>query len=123
MIEAKTASGRSSESAIQTGTFLPPARSYSLKEVNATTQRCSGDSQRRQCGLFVLRMFVTPGSVLRSFVTNFGDGMPQRIIVNSRSPSYPFRTTGASMSGKTPGRLGRLPVRSVIALVNCRIAA
>jgi hypothetical protein len=37
-------------------------------------------------------------------------GKPQRIIVNSRSPSGAARTTGAIVSGNTAGRPGRLPV-------------
>src|SRR5258705_13218603 len=57
----------------------------------------------RQCGDAVLRMLVTGGP------PNFGGGgIPQRIIISSRSPSI-VRTTGAGQSGKTPGIGGRLP--------------
>lgn len=46
---AKQARGRSSPRANQTGTFLPSGPvSYSENEVNGTTQRLAGPSQRRQ---------------------------------------------------------------------------
>src|SRR5580698_761522 len=84
-IPAKKASGRVSSRANQTGGFFPSGRlSGSEKLVNGTTQRCSGSSQRRQCGEATLRIFVTPGSELRPFSANAGDGMPQRAIVSSR---------------------------------------
>jgi hypothetical protein len=51
-----------------------------------------------------------------------GPGMPHRIIVNSRPPSPVFLTTGASMSGKIDGSIGKLPVVSCIARVSARIA-
>jgi hypothetical protein len=61
---------------------------YSAKLLNGTRQRFSGLSQPRQCGENVLRMFVTGGPPVRG-----GSGMPQRIIVISRSPPE-LRTTG-----------------------------
>ena len=119
---ANTARGLLSSRANQVGTFMPSIVSYSLKLVTGTRQRCSGPSQRRQCGDFTFRMFVTPGSVLRPSKTNCGDGIPQRAIASSRSPSAAFRTMGAEVSGKTPGSEGRLPVVSRIARVNSRAA-
>jgi hypothetical protein len=67
----------------------------SEKLVNGTTQRCSGPSQRRQCGDAVLRIFVTPASELRPFRANTGDGIPQRAIINSRPLGW-LRTIGAA---------------------------
>ena len=89
----------------------------SLNELNGTTQRCSGPSQRVQCLLVTLRMFVVPPSgsiriislkstvfpLACSFSTRFlvasmstfdNDGMPQRAVASSR-PSAPVRTIGA----------------------------
>src|ERR1700740_1911118 len=63
-------------------------------------------------------MFVT-GAVPRFG----GGGKPQRIIVSSRSPSGAVRTTGAIASGKTAGRLGRLPVRSRLTRNKPRMAS
>jgi hypothetical protein len=40
-------------------------------------------------------MLVTPGSVVRFFSAKTGDGMPQRAIVSSRTPSGAVRTIGA----------------------------
>jgi hypothetical protein len=61
---------------------------YSAKLLNGTRHRFSGFSQPRQCGEDVFRMLVTGAPA------NFGGGgMPQRIIVSSRSPA--LRTTGA----------------------------
>ena len=51
----------------------------------------------------VLRMFVTGGPPMRG-----GGGMPQRILVSAR-PESVLRTTGAGLSGNTPGIGGRLP--------------
>ena len=50
-------------------------------------------------------------------------GKPQRIVVNSRTPSRAVRTTGAIWSGKMPGRGGRLPVVSRMARAMSRMAA
>jgi hypothetical protein len=62
---------------------------YSAKLLNGTRHRFSGFSQPRQCGDAVLRMLVTAGPPVRS-----GGGMPQRIIVSSRSAPA-LRMTGA----------------------------
>jgi hypothetical protein len=62
---------------------------YSQKDVNGTITRHAGPSQRRQCGLLVLRMLVTCAPPNCG-----GQGMPQRIIVSSRSPSWDTRFTG-----------------------------
>jgi hypothetical protein len=63
---------------------------YSLKLVNGTRQRFAGPVQRRQCGEPTLRMFVTGAPPDCG-----GDGMPQRAMASSRSPSAPVRTIGA----------------------------
>ena len=55
--------------------------------------------------------------------TNCDDGIPQRAIINSRTPSGAFRTIGAMVSGNMPGSGGRLPVVSRSARVNAMIAA
>lgn len=95
-IPAKHPSGRVSSRANQTGRLVPSGRcSLSEKLVKGTRQRCSGPSQRRQCGEAALRIFVTPGSQLRPFSTNCGDGMPHRAIVSSRPTGW-FRTIGAA---------------------------
>ena len=52
-------------------------------------QRFSGFSQARQCGEEVLRMLVTGGPPARG-----GGGIPQRIMVSSRSAPA-LRTRGA----------------------------
>lgn len=44
----------------------------------------------------VLRMFVTPASVVRPLKTNCGDGMPQRAMASSCTSSSPVRTMGAA---------------------------
>src|SRR6185437_12813936 len=49
--------------------------------------------------------------------------MPQRIFTSSRRPSAPMRATGASWSGKTLDRTGRLPSRSCTAPVKRRISS
>jgi hypothetical protein len=54
-----------------------------------TRQQFSGLSHARQCGDAVLRMLVTGGPPVLS-----GGGMPQRIIVSSRSAPA-LRTIGA----------------------------
>ena len=81
---AKADSGRSSLSANQTTSFFLVSGfgsgAYSAKLLTGTRQRFSGFSQPRQCGDDVLRMLVTGGPP--SFG---GGGMPQRIIVSSRS--------------------------------------
>ena len=92
-IPAKANSGRSSFSANQTTSFLPVAGlasgAYSEKLFAGTRQRFSGFSQPRQCGDEVLRMLVTGGP------PNFGGGgIPQRIMISSRSAPA-LRTTGA----------------------------
>jgi hypothetical protein len=51
--------------------------------------------QRRQCGEDKFRILVTPGSVFLPARTKAGDGMPQRTIVSSRTPSGALRTIGA----------------------------
>jgi len=57
--------------------------------LNGTKQRFSGFSRPRQCGEEVLRMLVTGAP------PNFGGGgIPQRIMVSSRSAPT-LRTTGA----------------------------
>src|SRR5215218_3751655 len=112
---AKQASGRDSSSANQMSP--PSALLNSLKELNGTTQRCSGPSHRVQCLLFTLRMFVVPpsGSIRSnslkstvlplacSFSARFlvasinafdDDGMPHRAVASSRPPG-PLRTIGA----------------------------
>src|ERR1700688_1759590 len=114
-LPAKQARGRVSSSANQTSP--PSALLNSLKELNGTTQRCSGPSQRVQCLLFTFRMLVVPpsGSILsnslkstglplacsfsaRFFVASISafddDGMPQRAVASSRPP-LPLRTIGA----------------------------
>jgi hypothetical protein len=49
----------SSEIANQVGVFFGFVSAYSQKLVHGTRQRLAGPSHRRQCGLLVLRMFVT----------------------------------------------------------------
>jgi hypothetical protein len=89
--------GRLSSSANHTGGCEPSGNaSFSEKLVNGTTHRLSTPSQRRQCGDATLRTFVTPGSLLRPFNANCGDGMPQRAIISSRVPSPALRTIGAA---------------------------
>src|SRR5436305_1415744 len=101
---AKQASGRVSSTANQ---MSPPSDLLnSLNELNGTTQRCSGPSQRDQCLLFTLRMLVVPESgsirsnslkstglpLASSFAARFlvasisacaDDGMPQRAVTSS----------------------------------------
>src|ERR1700731_3725147 len=90
---AKANSGRSSFNANHTTSFLPVAGlgsgAYSAKLLAGTRQRLSGFSQPRQCGDVVLRIFVTGKPPARG-----GGGMPQRIIIISRSPPS-LRTSGA----------------------------
>jgi hypothetical protein len=93
-IPANANRGRASESVNQTGVFLDLVSSHSQNEVTGTRQRCAGPSQRRQWGLRVLRILVT------GWLPNFsGPGIPQRIMVSSRSPSSACRSTGAVVSG------------------------
>ena len=116
-IPAKTANGRSSEKANHTSPLA--ALLNSLKLVKGTRQRFAGPSQRCQCLLAVLRMFVVPASGSRrssslkstgkplassfaarffaaSISANWEDGMPHRAIAISRAPSALVRTMGAS---------------------------
>jgi hypothetical protein len=69
--------------------------SFSENDVNGTTQRLSTPNHGRQCGDATFLTLVTPGSLLRPFKANTGDGIPQRAIVSSR-PSAVFRTMGAA---------------------------
>src|SRR3954466_3932887 len=102
---AKAKSGRASSIANHLGVFFGLVSAYSQKDVNGTRHRLSGASHRRQCGDLVLRILVVmPGNC-------GGFGMPQRIVISSRSPSL-TRTTGAIWSGKIAGSRGRLPVLS-----------
>src|SRR6267378_5928446 len=55
---------------------------YSAKLLAGTRHRFSGLSQARQCGEEVLRMLVTGKPPARG-----GGGMPQRIVISSRSPA------------------------------------
>src|SRR3954451_8785460 len=87
-IPANATSGRLSSRANHFGVFFGLVSAYSQNDVNGTRQRLSGASHLRQCGELVLRMFVVmPGNC-------GGFGMPQRIIVSSRSPAL-TRTRGA----------------------------
>src|SRR5271169_5804013 len=82
---AKNASGRLSSKANHTDGREPSGKtSFSENEENGTTQRLSTPSHRRQWGAATLRMFVTPGSLLRPSITDFGDGMPQRAMTSAR---------------------------------------
>jgi hypothetical protein len=54
----------------------------------------------RQCGEATLRTLVTPGSEMRPFRAKAGEGMPQRAIVSSRTPSGAVRTIGADVVGE-----------------------
>jgi hypothetical protein len=69
--------------------------SFSAKLVKGTMQRLSAPSHRRQWGDLTLRMLVTPGSVFLPAMAKVGDGMPQRAIASSRTPSPAVRTIGA----------------------------
>ena len=62
---------------------------YSAKLLAGTKHRFSALSHARQCGDEVFQMFVIGYPPARG-----GGGMPQRIIVISRSPPE-LRTTGA----------------------------
>src|SRR6266436_1235222 len=103
----KANSGRSSFSANQTTSFFFVSGfgsgAYSAKLFAGTKQRFSGFNQPRQWGEVVLRILVTGAWPARG-----GGGIPQRIMVSSRSAPA-LRTTGAGKSGKTPGIGGRLP--------------
>jgi hypothetical protein len=91
---------------------------HSQNDVAGTRQRHSGLSQKRQYGDFRLRTLVTGAGPRFG-----GGGKPQRIIVNSRSPSRAVWTTGAIVSGKTPGRPGKLPEKSRWTRKSRRIAS
>src|ERR1700760_2591173 len=84
-------SGRSSLSANQITSFFflsgLGSGAYSAKLLAGTRHRFSGFSQPRQCGDDVFLMLVTGGPPARG-----GGGMPQRIIVSSRSEPA-LRTT------------------------------
>src|ERR1700752_354228 len=81
---ANANSGRSSFSANHTTSFFLVSGfgsgAYSAKLLAGTKHRFSGFSQPRQCGEDVFRMLLTGGPPVRS-----GGGMPQRIMVSSRS--------------------------------------
>jgi hypothetical protein len=79
---------------------------YSAKLLAGTRHRLSGLSQPRQCGDDVLRMLVTGGPPLRG-----GGGIPQRIMISSRSPAA-LCTTGAD---RRPRQSGPLVPRSAAA--------
>jgi len=68
---------------------------YSQNAVAGTMQRFFSDSQPRQCGLEMLRMFVTGRPPYWT-----GPGIPQRASTSSLLPSSAFRTIGAIWSGK-----------------------
>src|SRR5262245_51444155 len=114
---ANAKSGRLSSSANQCVT-LGRVSVHSQNDVAGTRHRHSAFSHPPQYGDFRLGTLVT-GTVPRFG----GGGNPHRIIANSRSPSRAVRTTGAKVSGKMPGRLGRLPVRSRITRKARRIAS
>ena len=85
--------GRSSFSANQTTSFFLDSGfgsgAYSAKLLKGTKHRFSGLSQARQCGDDVFLMFVTGNPPALG-----GGGIPQRIMVSSRSTPT-LRTTGA----------------------------
>src|SRR3954451_25426462 len=85
---AKATSGRVSSKANHFGVFFGLVSAYSQNEVNGTRQRLAGPSNLRQCGDLVLRMLVAMHGYCGGF------GMPHRIMISSRSPSF-ARTTGA----------------------------
>jgi hypothetical protein len=92
--------------------FLGVVSSHSLNDVAGTRQRFAVPSQRRQCGLLVLRTLVI------GVAPNCGGaGIPQRIIVSSRPPSTVLRTTGAIASGKMAGIDGKSPAVSSAARI------
>src|SRR5712671_3904631 len=90
---ANANSVRSSLSANHTTSFFLVSGfgsgAYSAKLLAGTKQRFSGLSQARQCGDDVLRMLVTGGPGVRG-----GGGIPQRIMISSRTAPA-LRTTGA----------------------------
>jgi hypothetical protein len=93
-IPRKANSGRSSFKANQTTSFLVSgfgSGAYSAKLLAGTGHRLPGFSQPHQCDDDVLRILVTGGSPLRG-----GVGIPQRIVVSSRSAPT-LRTTGAGI--------------------------
>src|SRR5277367_7167096 len=93
---AKKASRRLSSNANHTGGREPSGKtSFSAKLVKGTMQRHSKPSHRRQWGDLTLRMLVTPGSVFLPAMAKVGDGMPQRAMASSRTPSTAVRTIGA----------------------------
>src|ERR1700694_2296946 len=76
---AKKANGRVSSKANQTVGREPSGSTpFSENLVQATTQRFSIPSQRRQCGDFTLRTLVTPRSELLPFTAKTGEGKPHR---------------------------------------------
>src|SRR5712664_2975783 len=95
----KANSGRSSLSANHTTSFFLVSGfgsgAYSAKLFAGTRHRLLGFNQPCQCGDVVLRMLVTGRPPARG-----GGGIPQRIVISSRSPAA-LRTTGAD-SQETP---------------------
>jgi hypothetical protein len=108
-IPAKTASERLSSSANHVGVFFGFVSAHSQNNVNGTTQRFAGVSQPRQCGLFVLRIFMIGAPPNAG-----GSGMPQRSIANSRAPSGALRMTWRHIIREDAGRR-QMPVMSRIA--------
>src|SRR6202021_2572723 len=98
---AKKGSGRLSSNANHTGGGEPSGKtSFAAKLVKGTMQRLSTPSHRRQWDDLTLRMLVTPGSVFLPAMAKVGDGMPQRAMASSRTPSAAVRTIGAELIGK-----------------------
>jgi hypothetical protein len=100
---AKNARGLLSSRANQTGGFVPSgSASFSEKLLKGTTHLDSAPSHRRQCGDATLRTFVTPESELRPLSAKIGDGIPQRAMVSSRTPSGALRTLSDTASTIRP---------------------
>ena len=73
-----------------TGCFACRGSCDHQNDVAGTRHRFAGSSQRRQCGLLVLRMLV-----MGAPPNCGGPGMPQRANINSRTPSDAMCTMGA----------------------------
>jgi|ERR1700733_3353621 hypothetical protein len=114
LIEQTVPAGQKKDIGILRG--FPSA--YSQNAVAGTMQRFFGDSQPLQCGLEMLRMFVSGAP---PYCT--GPGIPERASISSRFPPSASRTIGAIWSGKIAGNDGRLPVRSCRTRKSPRIAA
>ena len=100
---AKANNGLSSDMANQVGVLRGLVSSHSQKLDTGTRQRQAGPSQRRQCGLFVLRMFVTVWPPNAG-----GPGMPQHIMVSQADWSRPL-TRSLQINRTGPGiKLGTL---------------